>query len=542
LNASTRRSTRSSPPDLGSGIVLPAALLVAALLLSGPAGAQVGVDWVAPTAGVAIAVDAANNVYTANYVYALGAEITVTRRDVNGQLQWQRSFDQTDPGKWEVATWMTTDSAGNAIVSGTMKSGYSNPVDAASLVMKWAPDGTLLWRRVYESSFDGSFTKRCLVDGDDNVYVLGMGSGPAGYVTKVKKFSPDGEPMWTWFDADGIGAPVIFKLTPDDHLVISARSIYGSVNGYAKIDLDGQRVWAFPGVDSLSIGDVAGDAAGNAYLVHGEWALQPRTQVRKLGPSGALLWDRLYDLSGNRVEVGRDGNVVVSGFPDSGTYGAAFIKLDPQGDLLWANLDADGPLGLLLHAQLLLDERDDAFLAAGTLFEMAVCKVRGEDGGAAWTQTVPGSYSWAMALGPHDRSVFVVGGTTARLLDETGDAWLDLGLGLSGANGIPLLHGDGDLVAGNPLSLTLNGAAPSSPATLVIGLTALLAPFKGGTLVPDPLLLLPLGTGPNGGFSLSATWPAGVPAGTGLYLQVWLPDAGADLGWAASNGLQALSG
>jgi hypothetical protein len=514
------------------------ALLLAALATA--LQAQVTVDWVEPTAGVGIAVDAHGNSYVAYGVQALGAEMVVTKRDVNGAVAWQRSFDQTDPTKWEAATWLATDSQGNAIVTGTLMSGYSNPVKAASIAMKWAPDGTLLWRQVYESSFDGSYTKRCLVDAADNVYVLGMGSGPSGFVTRVKKFAPGGTPLWSWFDGAGIGAPIHFKLTPDAHLVVSGRGLFGSVNGYARLDLDGQTVWSLPGIMSLTIGDVAGDAQGNSYVVHGEYATNGGTQVKKLDPSGKLVWDQSYALSAFRIEVGGDGNPVACGFPNSGQGGAAFIKLDPAGNLLWSNLDADGPsYALLLHAQLLLDEHDDAYLAAGTLFEMAVCKVFGDDGASAWTQTVSGSYANAIALGLHDSSVFVAGGNTARLLDATRSPWVDLGQPLAGAAGLPLLFGDGTLVAGEPMALTLASAAPAAPATLVVGLSEQPAPFKGGVLVPAlDLLVGPLVTDAQGLVVLYTLWPAGVPAGTEFSFQHWITDAGATKGLAASNALR----
>ena len=113
-------------------------------------------------------------------------------------------------------------------------SGYSNPVEAASIAMKFDPDGNLLWRRVYESSFDGSSVKKCLVDANNNVYVLGMGSGPAGRVTKVKKFDPDGTALWSYFDSAGIGAALNFKLAPDDQLLITGKSIYGSILGFPR--------------------------------------------------------------------------------------------------------------------------------------------------------------------------------------------------------------------------------------------------------------------------------------------------------------------
>lgn len=520
----------------------PRLLATAALLaLAAPAAPQVSVDWVEPTAGVGIAVDAFNGSYTANGYQALGSEIVVTRRDVNGAVVWQRSFDQTDPTKWEAATWVATDSQGNAIVTGTSMSGYSNPVKAASIVMKWAPDGTLLWRHVYESSFDGSYTRRCLVDAQDKVYVLGMGSGPSGFVTKIKAFAPDGTALWSWYDAAGIGAPQNFKLTPDGQLVVAARGIFGSINGYARVDLDGQTVWSLPGVQSLTLGDVAGDALGNSYVVHGEYVANGGSQVKKLDPAGKLLWDETFPLSAFRIEVGSDGQAVACGFPNPNQGGAAFVKLDPAGNLLWSNLDADGPgYALLLHAQLLLDENDDAYLAAGTLFEMAVCKVRGADGGSLWTKTVSGSYANAIALARHDDSLFVVGGTTARLLDATRGPWVDLGQPLAGGAGLPLLAGDGALATGEPMALTLAGAAPVAPATLVVGLSEQPQPFKGGVLVPAlDLLVGPLVTDAQGLVVLSTDWPAGVPAGTTFHFQHWIVDGGAPKGLAASNALRA---
>lgn len=512
---------------------------VAVMLLAAATPAQVTVDWVQPTRGVSIAVDAANNVFTADYEYALGAEISLTKRDVKGNLLWQASYDQTDSTKWEAATWVATDSQGNALVSGTLKSGYSNPVNAASILMKFSPNGTLLWRKVYESSFDGSWTKKCLVDASDNVYVLGMGSGPSAFVTKVKKFAPDGTVLWTYFDGAGIGAPINFKFTPDGGIVIAARAIFGSINGYAKIDLAGNEVWSRAGVQSLTVGDVAGDSLGNSYVVHGEYVLNGGSVIEKLDPAGNVLFDVAYGMAGMRIEVGSDDRAVISGFPNPNTAGAAFLKIDQAGNQLWANLDADGPLGLLLHAQMFLDESNDAYLAAGTLFDMAVCKVNA-DGTSAWTQTVAGSYANAMALARYDDSVFVVGGTTTRWLDAAEGPWTNFGKSKAGGSGVPHLYGQGPLTAGSPLTLTLAGAVPAAPALLVLGGAAANLPLLGGTLVPSPdFVLAGLVTDAAGGWQLASVAPAGLPAGFDVYLQAWLADPAAFAGAAASNGLRA---
>ncbi|HSW55495.1 MAG TPA: T9SS type A sorting domain-containing protein [Ignavibacteriaceae bacterium] len=374
---------------------------------------QVNIQWLQDTEGISIAVDGSDNVYTVYYEYNPAGDIYLTKRNSDGVFIWQEKFDQTDNTKWEKATWVATDNLGNILVSGTLMSGYSNPVEAASIIMKFDSAGNLIWRNVYESSFDGSYTKKCLVDINNNIYVLGMGSGTSGYVTKVKKFTPDGIAIWTYYDANGIGAPINFKFTPDDAIVLTGRAIFGSINGYAKIDLNGNHIWSYPGVPSLTIGDAEGDDFGNTYLVHGEYVTNGGTELKKISPTGSLIWSNVYNLAGFRVEVGSDNQPVVCGFPNPNSFGSSFIKVDGNGNIVWTNPDADSTFALMLHARLIMDQHDNIYLAAGTLTEMAVCKVN-SDGTSAWTVTLPGSYANDITLGS-DNDVYVVGGNTARI-------------------------------------------------------------------------------------------------------------------------------
>lgn len=89
------------------------------------------------------------------------------------------------------------------------------------------------------------------------------------------------------------------------------------------------------------------------------------------------------------------------------------------------------------------------------------------------------------------------------------------------------------------LALELSDAPPLAQTTLVVGTSLLAAPFKGGTLGPQPGLLLPLPVDADGGVTISAAFPAGLPSGVALYLQCWTPDAGAPAGLSASNTLVA---
>ena len=121
----------------------------------------------------------------------------------------------------------------------------------------------------------------------------------------------------------------------------------------------------------------------------------------------------------------------------------------------------------------------------------------------------------------------------------SGDLWVTLGLGTPGSGGTPQFLVAGEPVVGTPVSFTLSDAQPGAPAILIIGASALMAPFKGGTLVPNPDLLAPLvvvGTG--GSVSMGGTWAPGPASGMQLFFQWWVADAGADHGWAASAGVQ----
>lgn len=120
-------------------------------------------------------------------------------------------------------------------------------------------------------------------------------------------------------------------------------------------------------------------------------------------------------------------------------------------------------------------------------------------------------------------------------------AWLDLGSGLAGAGGVPLLEGCGPLVEGLDVGLALSNAATSSTAYLVVGLAELNAPFKGGTMVPDFNVgfIKAFPTNGSGAFAFSVTWPSGVPSGFASWYQYWIADAGGPVGFAASNALKS---
>ena len=234
----------------------------------------------------------------------------------------------------------------------------------------------------------------------------GWVAGPAGRVTKVKKFAPNGTAQWSYFDSAGIGAAVNFEFTPDGF----SRLRGGRSSEASTVPPRSTSTATRCGVIRESL---APPSAIVTVICSGILTWFTVSSSLTAAPSSRRLDLRVrwygrttYGIGGLRVEVGTDNRAVVSGFPAPVRRAPRSSKLDEDGGLVWSNLDADGPLMLLLPAQMLLDGANNAYLAAGTLLKMAVCKVN-SDGTSAWTQTVAGSgHADAIVLGDNDDLAF----------------------------------------------------------------------------------------------------------------------------------------
>lgn len=405
-------------------------VLFALLALPGALLAQPTVEWSNYPGGVSVATDASNNVFSAWWDYNPAGDIYVNKRNTDGTTLWEVSYNNTDNTRHEVATWIGVDNNNDILVSGTIRSGYASPVNANSLLMKFDQDGNLLWRTVYDTDFDGSSTRKFVIDADNNIYVLGFSSS----VTEVRKIDTDGNIVWNYLDTDGIGMPLNIKLSPDNHLLISGRWLYGSGGGFSKIDLDGNNIWSKSNF-SLTAGDPAGDIFGNTYITEGQYDFDYGSFLTKVSPTGDILWQVENTMSAFRIEVGTDQFPIISGMPSSGTFGAAFMKYDDDGNVLWENMDADGPgYALMLQGKMILDADNNAYLGAGTYpSEMNVCKIMA-DGSFGWVVGIVwSSYVSDFVLGS-DNNLYVAGSTIAKIAQEPAEPVCEIPTGLFANN------------------------------------------------------------------------------------------------------------
>ena len=118
-------------------------------------------------------------------------------------------------------------------------------------------------------------------------------------------------------------------------------------------------------------------------------------------------------------------------------------------------------------------------------------------------------------------------------------SWQNYGSGWLGTNGVPGLTAQSDPVVGKPLTLDLDDSAGvTTPGLLLIGLgKANIQTGKGGTILVDPLLFIPLSV-PASGLTLSGQIPNDPSLyGLDLYLQALELDRGASKGLSFTRGL-----
>lgn len=288
-------------------------ILLTACLGAGLSHAQIQRQWARHHGGPAglddygynIAVDAQGDVYaTGSSTGSSGVvEMLTVKLDACGAEQSARTY--AGPGGGPDRAWaIEVDGAGNAIVVGDS---LGAGTDYDLVVLKYAPDGTIVWVQRYDgpgSGFDGTDQGVCLaLDASGNVFTGGYSVGlGTGYDSVVLKYAPDGTLLWE-ARTDGLA-----------HATDNC-------------------TW------------IRTDDSGNAYVA-GRMT-NPGTGadifVQKYDPSCSLLWEQRYDGPANGFDLaaglalGPGNEAVVTGFSyGSGTDAdAVTIQYDSDGNLDW---------------------------------------------------------------------------------------------------------------------------------------------------------------------------------------------------------------
>lgn len=286
--------------------------------------------------------------------------------------------------------------------------------------------------------------------------------------------------------------------------------------------------------------------SGGVYMFHlddGQWTSVGILQPDDLSPQDEF--GEALALSGDRLLVSAR-KQAVNGVGSAGVIYA----YERQGDTWQQTQRIEPPFAPVFNSRFgrELELEGDLAVASSNLDLGSVHVLRHEAGGWVLVDTleeVSGEFA-GTAIGLSGQTLivgrpgFMIGVGQAVVVRGLA-RFTDLGGGLAGTQGVPILSLDGELCAATPLSVRLADAAPLSNAFLVLGLARLDAPFKGGALVPTPDVIAPGLTDAAGALELGVLWPAEVPGDLELLLQGWLLDAQGPLGFASSNTMRILT-
>jgi hypothetical protein len=239
--------------------------------------------------------------------------------------------------------------------------------------------------------------------------------------------------------------------------------------------------------------------------------------IKRDAMSGAFGWSHLYGLNkigsydfASDVSADTDGHVFVTGITNSAPY---------MGDAITFVLD--GKTGL---------EAERGVVSGGATENLTPRMLRFD----ASHNVLNGSETYDYNSGELKITLFRYPSRVG-----TDGSFVDLGGGLAG-NYAPRLDGSGSLEPDGAFTLSFTQLPPAENGPLFIGFSLFSMPWKGGTLLPEPDVILFFATG-SGAFDLPGSMPPAVPSGFSIYLQAWFPDSGAPQGLCATNGLQLIT-
>jgi PKD repeat protein len=291
-----------------------------------------------------MAVDPAGNVAIVSGP-SNATDLAVTSYTSNGAFRW-RSTVSPSIGVFR-GDWVAAGPDGEFVAVGRNFGSSGNPI--AITIVRFATDGTLLWRADLTGTFPG--VGRLIVDSAGSAY-LAFNSVGDGQDIQLHKYSASGQLLWsqainTGFMANDIASSI--ALSPDGADVVLTGRISGGATWItaAYNAASGVRRWLVTAAEGLGARDVVVDAT-RAYVV-GQGVTgggTPQlaywlTVVAYDRLTGARLWrtDTRPDGSGPTAGLwiarAPDGSLVATGQAQTGFLDWYTVALETSGAIRW---------------------------------------------------------------------------------------------------------------------------------------------------------------------------------------------------------------
>jgi hypothetical protein len=214
--------------------------------------------------------DAQGNVYVCVWDTGTnGRDLLLLKYTSAGGVAWKRNWRKD---REDVAMDMVLDSKGNVIVACDSEPVISPGYQISdSLLLKFAPNGNLLWEQRYngpDDNWDGD--SQLEIDEFDNLYV-GLQSQSIGYNYTVLKYAPQGVRKWVWrYDHPNSGSDAILGMVyGQDGLLRMTGTV--QADGYLDVLTTALRVasvepMVIPTVASISLASTTVNGASSTQL------------------------------------------------------------------------------------------------------------------------------------------------------------------------------------------------------------------------------------------------------------------------------------
>ena len=275
-----------------------------------------------------------------------GGEASNAMQPPSAETVWNHTWGKADEDK---ANAVAIDNDGNTFVAGSSLSSTSS---FEAVILKYSPDGTLLWRKTWGGT-NIDIAQGVTTDAGGNAYVTGRTrSFDDQYMVFILKYSPSGTLLWQkiWGGDRYCGGAAIAQFGPDTLYV--AGHLQNTTGKEAvlllKYDTDGNYI------DRRALSVVGRDMSGYAISLNatGEIFIAGRSRNNpqelddilavKYASDMTLLWQKQCGGTTTDTAYGiradGSGNAYVTGMTVSvgeGGYDTFLLKLDSNGTLLW---------------------------------------------------------------------------------------------------------------------------------------------------------------------------------------------------------------
>ncbi len=376
--------------------------------------------------------------YAGNYLVVVSNSFGAATSSVAAVVfqSWVATYNGT-ANDHDYLTATAVDASGNVYVTGYAKQSASSSYDYVTI--KYDPNGTQLWRAVYDSNFSKDDQAYAIaIDASGNVYVTGSseldsGSGGLDYLTV--KYDTNGNQIWAkryngTANKDDVACSI--GLDKNGNVFVTGSGKNSSSHYQfqtVKYDNAGNQVWAKTYVGSGNLEDdavsMAIDKDGNLYVTGKSQTLLNGFDCAtiKYSNAGVQLWVAKYsgplliDDIPTKVVVDTNGNVYVTG-KSQGVLGSVdylTIKYSSSGSQLWT-ATYNGPANKIdVPSDMALDGQGNVFVTGSstvtdTKNDFATVKYN-SSGEQIWVARYDGSTS------DDDQPV-------ALALDSTGDVYV----------------------------------------------------------------------------------------------------------------------